>query len=145
MIHPKARAVNGAAVHASELRMILLPPQRTSVCLKCTSKHNYNLSWCNYRDFPRMIYITLPKDANLHAHLWCEVSVAVNVYNYIKSCAGFSANCVTALGCRDPASPLTFSGEQISWLGTFPHGWDAHGDISVSLLKGDVVPSQCFL
>lgn len=76
--------------------MILLPPQRKSVCLKHTSKHNFNLSWCDYRDFPHIIYITLSKDDSVHAHhFWCEVWVADNVYNYIKLFAGFSVNCVT--------------------------------------------------
>lgn len=98
--------MNGAAAHASELRMILLPPQRMTVCLKHTSKYSFTLNWCDYRDFPCTIY-------SLHVHhLWCEVCVAFHVYIYIKSFASFSAllrYCAAALvlGCRDPASPLT--------------------------------------
>lgn len=93
--------------------MILLPPQRTSACLKHTSKHNFNLSWCNYREFPHMIYLTLPKDDSLQVHhLWCEVCVAVIVYNYIESFACFSVNCVctcaAALVLQRPIFPSDF-------------------------------------
>lgn len=119
------------------------------------STHNFTLSFSNYTNYLVIINIISTKDTTFckHRHFrYVLLNVFVNgviTPHHLLFQLLIVLVCLTSIlaGLWLPSVPslvkmclCVFSRWQISWLGTFPCGWEAHGGRHCVLVEGRCMP-----